>query len=158
VVEAIQREPLVAALPERHPLARRARVGLASLASDTMILFPRHVAPAYYDLLLGACQRAGFVPRVLHPGSMQANLGLVSAGLGVALMPASIRNLRRTGVVYRPLAAPVPHVEMAIAHRHDERSPVLPPFLQVVGEVVRARGGGRRRMSGGRMRDVDVLA
>jgi DNA-binding transcriptional LysR family regulator len=140
VVAPILREPLLAALPRGHRLARSARVRLADLAEETMILFPSHVAPEYHDVFLGACRRAGFTPKVLHPGSMQTNLGLVSAGLGVALMPASIRNLRRAGVVYRPLAPPVPQVEMAIAYRRDARSTVLAAFLDVLHEVV-----GRRR-------------
>jgi DNA-binding transcriptional LysR family regulator len=132
VVEPIQREPLVAVLPHRHPLARAERVHLGDLAPDTMILFPREIAPGYYDIFIGACRRAGFTPRILHPGSMQTNLALVSAGLGVSLMPASIRTLRRDGVVYRPLAPPVPYVEMAVAYRRDDRSAVLPPFLDVL--------------------------
>ena len=56
-----------------------------------------------------ACRRAGFTPHVFHePGSIQTNLGLVSAGFGVTLMPASIRSLGRAGVVYRPLASARP--------------------------------------------------
>jgi DNA-binding transcriptional LysR family regulator len=141
VVESIQREALVAALPDGHRLARRARVRLAELASDTMILFPRHTAPGYYDVFISACRRAGFTPQLLHPGSMQTNLGLVSAGLGVSLLPASIRNLRRAGVVYRPLAPPVPQVEMGMAHRRDEPSAVLPAFLETVRDVVRRERG-----------------
>jgi len=145
VVERIQREPLVAALSRGHRLARSARVRLADLAGDTMVLFTRDIAPGYYDVFIGACRRAGFTPRVLHPGSMQTNLGLVSAGLGVALMPASIRNLRRAGVVYRPLAPPVPHVEMALAHGLDDRSTIVPTFLRVVRETLGRRGGPVRR-------------
>ena len=141
VVESIQREPLVAALPEGHRLARRARVRLRDLANDTMILFPRHTAPGYYDVFINACRVAGFTPRLLHPASMQTILGLVSAGLGVSLMPASIRNLRRVGVAYRPLAPPVPQVEMAIAYRRDEPSAVLPAFLATVRDVL-----GRKRV------------
>jgi DNA-binding transcriptional LysR family regulator len=142
VVEPIQREPVIVALPEGHRLARRARLRLAELASETLILFPRHTAPGYYDVFIGACRRAGFTPRLLHPGSMQTNLGLVSAGLGVSLMPASIRNLQRLGVVYRPLAPPVPQVEMAMAYRRDEPSPILPAFLDTVRGVL---GRERRR-------------
>jgi DNA-binding transcriptional LysR family regulator len=142
VVESIQHEPLVAALPEGHRLARRARVRLADLASETMLLFPRHTAPGYHDVFVDACRRAGFTPRLLHPGSMQTNLALVSAGLGVSLMPASIRNLRRIGVVYRPLAPPVPHVEMAMAYRREEPSAVLAAFLETVRDAL-ARQCGR---------------
>ncbi|HYR95104.1 MAG TPA: LysR substrate-binding domain-containing protein [Candidatus Binatus sp.] len=140
VIETIQQEPLMAVLPAGHRLARCARVRLADLAGDPMIMFPRRVASGYYDLLISACRGAGFTPQVLHePGSIQTNLGLVSAKLGVTLMPASIRTLRRAGVVYRPLAPPVPQVEMALAYRRDDRSAVLPAFLQVVREVVRNR-------------------
>jgi DNA-binding transcriptional LysR family regulator len=148
VVESIRREPLVVALPERHPLARAARVRLADLASETMLLFARHTAPGYFDVFIGACRRAGFTPRVLSPGSMQTNLALVSAGLGVSLMPASIRNLRRAGVVYRPLAPPVPQVEMAIAHRRDETSAIATAFVQTVRDVL----GGRRGVTRARAR------
>jgi len=137
VVELIESEPLVAVLPARHRLARRAEVELAELAGDTILTFPRHVAPGYYDVLISACRGAGFTPRVFHPGSMQTNLALVSAGLGVSLLPASIQNLRRAGVVYRPLAAPVPVVELAVVWRRDERSPVVPAFLDVVRAVAR---------------------
>ena len=142
VVEAIQREPLVVVLYRTHRLAQARRVRLADLAPDTMIVFPRHIAPGYYDVLISACRLAGFTPQVLHPGSMQTNLALVSAGLGVTLLPASIRNLRRSGVVYRALAPPVPQVEMAVAYRRDEGSAVVPAFLQVLREVV---GVDRRR-------------
>jgi DNA-binding transcriptional LysR family regulator len=141
VVETILREPLIAALPRSHAAARNARVRLADLSSDTFFVFSRDIAPGYYDLYVGACRRAGFTPRVVHPGSMQTNLGLVSAGLGVSLLPASIRNLRRAGVVYRPLAPPVPHVEMAVGYRADERTAVLSAFLKVVHEVARERRG-----------------
>jgi DNA-binding transcriptional LysR family regulator len=136
VVETIQHEPLVAVLPARHRLARRSTVRLSALRGDRLIMFPRETAPGYYDLLLAACRRAGFTPRVFHePGSIQTNLGLVSAGIGVTLMPASIRSLGRSGVVYRPLAPPVPHVEMGVAYRHGARSPVLLAFLQVLREA-----------------------
>lgn len=144
-VEPILREPLVAALPSRHRLARSARVRIADLASDVMILFPRRDAPAYYDIIIGACQAAGFTPRLLHPGSLQTNLALVSAGLGVSLMPASIRVLRRAGVQYRPLVAPAPSVEMAMIYRTDERSAVFSAFLTVARAVLGRHGGAKDR-------------
>jgi DNA-binding transcriptional LysR family regulator len=71
--------------------------------------------------------------------SIQTNLGLVAAGLGVSLLPASIRKLQRAGVVYRPLAPPAPHVEMAVAYAREELSPTLGAFLRVLREVVRGK-------------------
>jgi len=137
VVEVLQREPLVAVLPTGHRLVRRSRVRLAELKNDPMILFPRRVAPGYHDLFVSACRSVGFVPHVAHETeSIQTNLGLVAAGLGVTLMPAAIRSIRRAGVVYRPLAPPVPHVEMALAYRRDGRPAILPAFVRVVRAVI----------------------
>ena len=144
-VESIQREALVVGLSERHPLARRARVRVADLMADPMIFFPRTAAPGYYDALVGVCRDAGFTPRVAHETtSIQTNLGLVAAGFGVTLLPASIRNLQRAGVVYRPLTPPVPHVVMAVAYRLRETSPILAAFLTVVREVTGATPGRRQ--------------
>ena len=141
VVESIRSESLVVAMPERHPLARRARVRLADLHGDAMILFPRDSSPSRYDMLVDVCRYAGFAPRTLHGEyAVPTNLGLIAAGLGVTLLPASIRNLQRAGVVYRALMPPVPQLEMAVAYGRDERSPVLPTFLSVLRQVtVRTR-------------------
>ncbi len=144
IAERVQSEPLVAALPQRHRLARRRSVRLADLGDETLLLFPRHVAPGYYDVLVGAFEAAGITPRVFHPGTLQTNLALVSAGLGVTLLPASIRNLRRTGVVYRPLASAAPEVELAVVYRHDERSPTVPAFVDLVRAAARGRIRVRR--------------
>jgi DNA-binding transcriptional LysR family regulator len=143
-VEPIHREPLVAALPERHPLARRARIRLGDLHADAMILFPRDSSPSRYDMLVGVCRYAGFAPRVVHGEyTLPTNLALIAAGLGVTLLPASIRNLQRTGVVYRPLMPPVPELEMAVAYGREERSPVLPAFLDVLrAATARSRRAG----------------
>jgi DNA-binding transcriptional LysR family regulator len=67
---------------------------------------------------------------------MQTIVSLVSAGMGVALVPQSLRNLRRTGVVYRPLAGSAPVVETGLVWRTGDVSPVLAGFI----DVVRAQG------------------
>ena len=152
VVEPIQNEPLVAVLPRRHRLARRSRVRLADLAGETIMMFPRHVAPGYYDVMISAFRDAGFTPSVFHPGTMQTNLALVSAGLGASLLPSSIRNLRRAGVVYRPLMPPVPRVELAVAYRRDERSAVLPAFLELVRVVASGRAADHAAVGAGSSR------
>ncbi|HEV7731995.1 MAG TPA: LysR substrate-binding domain-containing protein [Candidatus Binatia bacterium] len=143
VVERVQSEPLVVALPRRHRLARRRAIRLPDLAGDTLLLFPRHVAPGYYDVLMGAFEGAGLTPRVFHPGTLQTNLALISAGIGITLLPASIRNLRRAGVVYRPLAAAAPTVELAVVYREDERSPTVPAFVDLVRSAARGSTGRR---------------
>src|ERR1700674_3656745 len=143
------RGALVAALPERHPLARgRGPLSLARLADTPFILFPRHMAPGLYDDVVSFCRRAGFSPRVEQEAvQMQTIISLVSAGLGVALIPASMRNLGRTGVVYRSLREKSPQTEILAAWRRGETAPALVRFLEslkaVVGRRVRRESRSR---------------
>jgi DNA-binding transcriptional LysR family regulator len=141
------REPLVAALPQRHSLARgRGPLALARLKDAPFILFPRHMAPGLYDDVVSFCRKAGFSPRVEQEAvQMQTIVSLVSAGLGVALIPASMRNLARTGVVYRRLREPSPLTEIALAWRKGDERPALARFLEAVRGVVRPPQAGARR-------------
>jgi DNA-binding transcriptional LysR family regulator len=134
------REPLVAALPERHAHARtHGALALARLADSPFILFPRHMAPGLYDDVVSFCRRAGFSPRVEQEAiQMQTIISLVSAGLGVALIPASMRNLGRTGVVYRGLRERSPETEILVAWRQSDSGPALMRFLEAVDVVVGA--------------------
>ena len=63
---------------------------------------------------------------------MQTIVSLVSAGMGIALVPQSVSNLKRPGVEYRALAEPMPLVETGLAWRRDNRSPVLAAFLELL--------------------------
>jgi DNA-binding transcriptional LysR family regulator len=145
-IERIYRESLIVALQEKHPLARRGRVGLRSLAKEPFLMFPRRLAPTYYDELVSFFRSAGFSPTIGHEvESLQTQLALVSAGMGVTLLPSSVREIRRSGVAYRDLAEPVPKVDMAVAYLARNRSEVLRQFLKVVRRCYKTRPQGSRR-------------
>jgi DNA-binding transcriptional LysR family regulator len=130
-------EPLIAALPA----ARRwpATVSLATLAAEPFVLFPRAAGAWLYDLTVGFCRRAGFVPRIEQEAiQMQTIVSLVAGGMGVALVPASLHHLRRTGVVYRPLAEKSPAVEIGLAHRAHDESPLTRAFVAEARACARA--------------------
>lgn len=136
IVDAVLKEPLVAVLPASHKLAKKQQIALKALAQEPFIFFRRDVAPGFYDVIANCCLQAGFAFKIRQEADhIQTNLGLVAMGLGISLLPASIQVIRRAGIVYRPLRAPVPHVEMAIAYRGDETSEVLHAFLEVVRET-----------------------
>ena len=63
---------------------------------------------------------------------MQTIVGLVSAGMGIALVPQSVSNLKRPGVEYRALKEASPLVEIGLAWRKDNTSPVLRAFLKLM--------------------------
>ncbi|MGV4657510.1 LysR substrate-binding domain-containing protein [Burkholderia pseudomallei] len=145
----VLREPLVVAMPaeaaevaevaEVADAAADAPVRIADIASLPLVIFPRRLAPGFYDIITGCYGAAGVTPRIGQEAiQMQTIVSLVSAGMGVALVPQSLRNLRRTGVVYRALADPAPVVETGLVWRTDDVSPVLAGFIDVV------RGATRR--------------
>jgi DNA-binding transcriptional LysR family regulator len=139
----VQREPLVIALPKGHPLTKHETLPLIELATEPFILFPREARPSYGDLVVEACAKAGFVPRIAQQTQeMQTAVSLVASGMGVTLVPDSVRTLRRDNVVYKTIAPPAPLSELSAVSRKGDDSPVLAAFLRVMGEVV---GAGARK-------------
>lgn len=135
----ILREPLVVALPEHHPLADEPDVELRSLAQEPFILFPRPLAPGLYDQVISLCQTANFSPRVVQEAiQMQTIVSLVAADMGIAIVPISLENLQRTGVVYRALREPTPEAAIALVWRQNDNSPVVQRFLEVAQQVTQA--------------------
>ncbi len=130
--EVVRREPFLAALPADHRLVSRRTIAIGALRAEPFILFPRHVAPAYHDVLTSACQRAGFEPNVRHESSeYQTILSLVASGLGVTIVPASVRSLNLEGVEFRPLRGLRATAELAAVYQPHRLSRVLNAFLAI---------------------------
>ena len=68
---------------------------------------------------------------------MQTTVSLVAGGIGVTLVPASLQNLQRTGVVYKHVEGMSPEIELGVVWPRGDPSPVLRAFLGVVGDVTR---------------------
>lgn len=136
--EPVTTEELVAAVPETHALARSTSpLRLVELASEPFILFPRNPLPSYADFVVRVCEAAGFTPGIAQETQqMQTALSLVSAGLGVTLVPSSVQKLKRSGVAYLPLTAPAPTTLLSMSTRRQDRSPMVANFIDVVRNVV----------------------
>lgn len=134
----VAREPLVLAVPEAHPLAAAARLPLAQVLAEPLVVFPRRIVPSLHDAILGMYHAGGHEPRIVQEAiQMQTIVNLVSAGLGLAWVPASVRQFQRSGVVYRQLggkqAAGVPECETTLVW--GTPSPALERFIEVVQEM-----------------------
>jgi DNA-binding transcriptional LysR family regulator len=132
--ERLLREELVLAAPSGHPAVKGSgAVDLRALAKESFIIPPRDIGPGLYDLIISHCHAAGFAPRITqHARQMQTVVGLVSSGMGFALVPASVRNLQRTGVQYRPLRGKAALVEIGTLHRRDAQSTVRDHFAEAL--------------------------
>ncbi|RJG25419.1 LysR family transcriptional regulator [Massilia cavernae] len=127
-------EPLILAAPAGLDALRGdAPVWLKNVPRLPLIIFPRPIAPALHDAILGVFAAAGITPQIGQEAiQMQTIVSLVSAGMGLALVPQSVRNLMRPGVEYRALHDPTPLVETGLAWRRDNSSPVLQGFLDLL--------------------------
>ena len=125
----IRRDRMVAALPEDHRLAERKTIPLKELADDPWLFIGREVSPSYCRLMERLCAGAGFVPRVEQETiRAQALLGMVSAGLGVTIVPEMISRLPAPGVVFVPLQEREKY-EHAVMWRAGGSSPLVAGFL-----------------------------
>jgi DNA-binding transcriptional LysR family regulator len=140
--QTVLREPFVVALPVSHPQAREEPADLHTLAAEYFIVPSRYAAmPGLYAHVMEACHQAGFTPKVRQEAwLMQTIIGLVAANMGIALVPASIQNLHRTGVIYRPLRDITREVELGVVWRRDSTFPVLQRFLQVISTLTSDAG------------------
>lgn len=138
--EVLRSEPLVAVLPEGHALAASESVPLELLGDEPFVTYP--FRSVVHDAVEDACARHGFQPTAAHEVAETATLvSFVAAGLGVSLVPASVRTMTVRGAVYRPLTEDPTRVELAVAWRRDDERPLLRRALEVIRRHVRAAGG-----------------
>ncbi|MDQ7833268.1 MAG: LysR substrate-binding domain-containing protein [Desulfovibrionaceae bacterium] len=112
----LHRESYILAVPSGHPLAALPRVPLKRLDGVPMILPPRGQIPALDMALAAAFATVGATPVAAQEAASKfTTLSLVASGLGVALLPASVRVWRRTGVVFTEIEGELPRVDLAAA-------------------------------------------
>jgi DNA-binding transcriptional LysR family regulator len=124
----VARLPFVAALPVKHALAARRTIPLKALAEEPLIMLERRRGPGFYTQLMTLMSRAGITPRIAHEASLMPTLvGMVGAGLGIAIVSAELANFEVRDVVYRPLEGN-DGVELALVWRRGDASRVLAEF------------------------------
>ncbi|NPE61081.1 LysR family transcriptional regulator [Dickeya dadantii] len=115
-------EPMVAVVHEEHPLAAApgGHISIQQLASEPFVFFAREVGTALYDEVLTLLKKYGITPYITQEvGEAMTIIGLVSAGLGVSLLPASFRRIRVDGVKYLSLQEKDAISEMwLVTHQH----------------------------------------
>jgi len=143
-VHSLLEEPMLAALASDHALAKAAvgtPIALADLADEPFILYRRASGPGLHDAIMGACHRAGFMPRIEQQAPrIVATLNLVASGFGVTIVPQSLRAMRLEGVTYRPIAPGARLVApIRLACRKLDHSASARRFVEVVRRAARAQ-------------------
>ncbi|MBD2451587.1 LysR family transcriptional regulator [Nostoc sp. FACHB-152] len=135
--KCIHSETLVVALPATHSLTQKEHIRVHLLLSEPLIMFPRYLAPGLYDRIMALFQQKKVKPNITQEAvQMQTIIGLVSAGMGVAIIPSTLQNLQRSGVVYRPILEEVPVIETAVIWQQESLTPIVENFLQFTQKFV----------------------
>jgi len=126
-------EPMVIALPARHPLARHKSLPLSALAHEPFVLFPRTAGLSLYDDIVRACRDAGFELMVTQEApQMPSVVNLVAAELGVSIVPAAITQIKLDGVAYRPIDGPPLKARLALAMLKSTHAPVTENLMSLL--------------------------
>ena len=137
---AVRRERFVVAVGEDHPLASRGPVAVRELRRETLELWPRDMAPGYYDAVVAVCREAGFQPRIDEAGSGSTVWGAIAQGRGVGLVVASLAEQVPRGVVLVALEEPAPRLTIDVVCHGEHDAEAVRRVLEVAAEVGAERG------------------
>jgi len=132
----LREETLAIAAPHGHHLGRRKkRLKLAHVADAPLILYPNAPRPSYADQVLSFYRKCGLEPKVaIEVRELQTALGLVAAGVGVSVVPSSVRRLGRKDVDYLSLDEPDLTSPIIVSHRPNDESELLAQILHLIDE------------------------
>ena len=134
---------LVAAIPKGHPLAKKSAIAVADLQDQPLIAYPRDAGVGLYWRIIDLCVKAGFQPRIVREArDASVMIGLVSAGIGIAIVPSDTQCIRLDGVVYRRMQGREAFSALHMAYRGADRNEHLSALL---AELRRQRGDTPRK-------------
>jgi len=136
----LYREAFVLALPTDHPLSHTPNVQLADLRNESFVLYPRDSGAILYDQVIHLCHGAGFSPNVIQETPQFASvLDLVSAGLGISIVPASTANASLPNVSFCPISDTTEQTAVAMVYRKEEGSAALAALLAMTEQAAPAQ-------------------
>jgi DNA-binding transcriptional LysR family regulator len=137
--ELILDEPFVVILPADHHLAAvEGPLRLGDLAEEPFVFWARSSTPTTFDAALLEFSRLGLDMHIVQEAhGVQTVLGLVAAGIGISLLPASVTQLQRKGVVHRPLVRPRPTIPLYAMWCDDESDAPVEPFVKSLRRAAR---------------------
>jgi DNA-binding transcriptional LysR family regulator len=134
------RTPLVAAVPRDHPRAASDLLSLNDLKNESFIMYPRGAGTGIYWQVIDLCTAAGFRPRVVREVIESSTIiGLVAAGVGIAIVPADMNCIQFSGVVYRRITDTGAYTALHLAQRGADRNEHLASLRKVLQQFARRR-------------------
>jgi DNA-binding transcriptional LysR family regulator len=138
----LREDPLVVVLPVGHPLAAKAEIAIRELEDESFVMYPPGAGTGIYPQIFRLCRAAGFAPRIGQTaGEASTIIGLVAAGSGITLLPASFDRIRMDGVCYRPITDREATTMLLLAQRGGEHAPLVDAFVALVTDAAKPKPG-----------------
>ncbi len=124
-------------LPKNHPLAKTKKVNLLDFQEESFILFSKEYSSSYYDLVMSIFKDHGFQPHVaLKTVNALSIFNLVSQGLGVAIVPSSLKKGYHTHVDFLELSHIPQRTTLSLLWNQENRNPGITALLAIVRDLV----------------------
>lgn len=137
--QELRREPFVAAVSSTHPQADRQQLNLSDCAEELFELWPREMAPGFYDAVVAACRTAGFEPKLDEHAAGSTVWRNIAQGRGVALVVGSLIDQLPRGITLLPLANPDTTLIVDFVWHRETASPAVRHILEAAGDISRER-------------------
>lgn len=132
-VRPLQRDRLCLIVPQDHRLAGRQEVSIAEARDEAFIGYPAGLGATLVGYLENICARAGFRPRITQEArEALTQIGLVAAGMGVAVLAGPMASLGVGGVRFIPLTDEGAELVLALATRSEDNSPRVQGFVETL--------------------------
>lgn len=139
----LRKERFVCALSVDHDLALRSAITLRDLVREPIITLDPQFNVDFYTATLAAFSSSDLAPRIINKApDMHLVLGLVSAGLGVALVPSSIAEIGHKRIVFKRITNKLPEMTIRLAWTAQSKSPITPNFISAAKESRQVRRFG----------------
>ena len=123
IISPIMREPLFLAVSRKHRLFNRKSVKMDELREELFVSLPQNQVSYLHNKVTSLCIEAGFTPTVIQEAVQFATiLGLVSSGIGIAVVPESATLIRLADLNFIKIAGPAAYSLINVARRPDSQS------------------------------------
>lgn len=137
-IHPIMTDPFVIAVPKRHALATRVSVYLREINDEPLIMFSKEDSPLFYSRVTAMCVEAGVTCPIAQTATqIHTVVGLVGAGIGIAIVPGIARNLRSPSVRFLEISDEPEPVQVALAWQQGGETIGTRAFYELASQVAK---------------------
>lgn len=130
---SLYKEKIILAINKNNPLSKKKNISISDVKNENFILFPKSKgAVGLYDKIIQFCKKANFEPNVIQEAyELEVILGLVSGGMGIALIPENSGKLYLNNIIFKEFKENSPSSEIYLLIRKNEEDSIVKNFFNL---------------------------